>query len=859
MGAPWYPGAVVPTRVAAACLALLAACAADAGRAPPAPPPAQPPPSLPAVVASACATSGATVADASAPAEDPPASTAPAPPPGPCDVVPSNLARVEGAILATHVAAAPVAVAPWDHRGKPARLDAVARRFALSPAEIAALHRDGFVVPAKLEFPTYALAFHEIYQSEMPLYVSADAAFHAVFKSDDALAGRLERDAIAPRLDRLLAAMHCALPGARESDGADAARDLDVYLTVARSLLAGHAVPAVLEGDDATAARLVEKAIAAQGIADEELFGRQRQIDWSAYTPRGRYAADGGQLTPYFRAVMWLSRIEYNLVSRSCRSSQPLPSADPSETPREALDALALADLADRAGVRDDVRAIDLAFAALAGKREDVSIDDLAALQQKAQIASITQAGAFDRLKAAVGERFQRTTRVHPMPEGTTTLPAIATLLGPRIVADATATMSLVAPLTRGRSVIGAADMAYALGQDRARAYLKDEIKQYPDLDARLDEARAALHAPPAAAAPGTTGTDLYGAWLRAILALGEKPEGVVPSFMRSAAFADLRMSSTVAAFAQLKHNAVLLAGQGYDLGGCQIPDGFVEPVPDVYEALARHADRGAVAAVAVDPRDRAGAAAYFDRAARVLRVLAAIARDELAGRPLGADELAFLSMIMELDFGSTGRSPRHDGWYFDLFPATEIALAQADLIADYFTSQQRMTVSYAGAKAPRLGVFVVDTGGPPRVVAGPVARGFELHRPLDHRLDDASAQAVTQVDDPWAASYTVPAPEAPHVMVVYPASDTDAAEAWGDGGRVGRVTVELLDHHRRVIESLTRDVAGKNKTRFPFKQARDERQVEAIHVAVGAAHGWAAMDWKGAFVEMGAGADAPH
>jgi Protein of unknown function (DUF3160) len=768
-----------------------------------------------------------------------------------CAVADSNLTRVEAAILAPRTGAAALTTgaiteaSPWDHHRKPARLDDVARRFGLGRDERERLEKNGFVVPARLELATYAEALHEIYQSELPLYVSADAVFHAIFAGNDAVVERLELNVLAPLLRRTLAALHCALPGAAAGYGADVARDLDVYLTVARSLLADAPVSPVIAGDEAEAAALAAKAKAAKGMTVESLFGRARTIDFSAFTPRGHYAADEGQLAPYFRASTWLCRLELNLVSRSSQSSAPGDVPLPAETPREALVALALADLTERSGALGDVRALDHALSVFAGKREDVSIDALLALRRKAGIASLTAPDAFARLKQAVGEGFQRTTRIHYMPQGTTVLPAIATFLGPRIVADATATGLLVEPETPGRHVVSAAEMAYALGHDRARGLLQGEIARYPVLGAKLDEARALAHAP-------SVGEDLYSAWFQSILALAEAPVGRLPSFMGTDAYLDLRMSSALAAFAQLKHSAVLAAGQPYDQGGCEIPDGFVEPVPAVYDRLVAYAERGAAAIAELDPANRIWARDYFPSVARVLRVLSAISRDELAGAPLREDERQFLSMVLEIRAGTSSRAPTYTGWYLDLFPTRFDAFSSPDLIADYFTSGSAALVSYVGVSLPRMGVFVVDTGGPPRVVVGPVARAYEVHAPLARRLDDASARKLTAVEEPWAASYTAPAPKVPRFEVSYPPRDgtEDAAVLVSEGGDAGKVTVELLDHHRRVLQSVTRS-ARAGVTRFPFKPPSKERPVEVIHVVRGEAHGWAEIV-KGGKVEMG-------
>ena len=53
---------------------------------------------------------------------------------------------------------------------------------------------------ARLEADSYGSAFHEIFQSELPLYVSMDALFHAVYAANDGIIGDLEEGRLAPAL-----------------------------------------------------------------------------------------------------------------------------------------------------------------------------------------------------------------------------------------------------------------------------------------------------------------------------------------------------------------------------------------------------------------------------------------------------------------------------------------------------------------------------------------------------------------------------------------------------------------------------------------------------------------------------------
>src|SRR5262249_13236185 len=155
-------------------------------------------------------------------------------------------------------------------------------------------------------------------------------------------------------------------------------------------------------------------------------------------------------------------------------------------------------------------------------------------------------------------------------------------------------------------------------------------------------------------------GDHLYSAWFAAIRALGVQPAGALPSFATTEVGADLRFNTIAAAYGQLKHNYVLMAGQPYSEFGCEIPDGYIEPAPAAYDALIESAARGARIAKLLDRSPRAarhgsGSSGgspikrHFERVGQTLRVIRAIVDDELANRPLTASQKRWIGMVSEL------------------------------------------------------------------------------------------------------------------------------------------------------------------------------------------------------------------
>jgi hypothetical protein len=227
------------------------------------------------------------------------------------------------------------------------------------------------------------------------------------------------------------------------------------------------------------------------------------------------------------------------------------------------------------------------------------------------------------------------------------------------------------------------------------------------------------------------------------------------------------------------------------------------------YDALVTYASRG------VDASKMLGSATdakYFERLGAILAVLRRIASDELAGRALTDDEKRFLSMVVEMVPGSTGGPPTFTGWYLEMFRNLEEALDGSDWVADVFTSAQTSEIDYVGARGPVMGVFVIDAGGAPRLAVGPIARAYGTKTSTnDKRLTDAAARKLTSFDAPWAASYTVAAPPTPSISARL--SLTSGAYSVKSKDKLAGVIVDSIDHHGKVIASVTLDVGPSPKS----------------------------------------------
>jgi len=179
-----------------------------------------------------------------------------------------------------------------------------------------------------------------------------------------------------------------------------------------------------------------------------------------------------------------------------------------------------------------------------------------------------------------------------------------------------------------------------------------------------------------------------------------------------------------------------------------------------------------------------------------------------------------------------------------------------ASFIADYYTSSEESRAAYAGVKGVKLGVFIVDSAGAPRVVVGPVSDSFEAHEQLP-RIDDSKVDSA-HAEAPWAKSYTVSSPVDPPLAIAAKKTTKDAFRDTitmrvTSTRALGKVTIDLLDHHRRPMQSVTHDV-GTSAVVFSFPGARlkkDESNgdgIEGFHVKVGDWQTWVVGDLGPAF-----------
>ena len=87
---------------------------------------------------------------------------------------------------------------------EPLYIDVVDRHLRLTSTERVMLKQNGFVVLDRFAYTSYALAYHEIFRQQLPLYVSIDSILHATYRSNATALTQVEKNLIVRDLYQVL-------------------------------------------------------------------------------------------------------------------------------------------------------------------------------------------------------------------------------------------------------------------------------------------------------------------------------------------------------------------------------------------------------------------------------------------------------------------------------------------------------------------------------------------------------------------------------------------------------------------------------------------------------------------------------
>ena len=232
--------------------------------------------------------------------------------------------------------------------------DIVQAALALNEEELSLLRRNGFVVTDRLAFEQFKRAYAYLYWKDLPVLVTTDSILHVLHQTYDQMVRQIESTLLTTWLVQLLSTSRAYLrQAARDNTDPRLAplyADLETYLTVPLVLLNGTSTRSIGPAASKVLRQMEPVIIALQrrlpqtdipkrrakqdkpvdddirvlegirtleigtaGIETVNLFGLERDVDFSQFQARGHYDKPE-ELVVYFAAMMWLAVIDFRLV-----------------------------------------------------------------------------------------------------------------------------------------------------------------------------------------------------------------------------------------------------------------------------------------------------------------------------------------------------------------------------------------------------------------------------------------------------------------------------------------------------------------------------------------------------------------
>jgi len=675
--------------------------------------------------------------------------------------------------------------------------DAVDSVLGINAPQEALLEKNGFVITSYYMDETNIVEpYNYLKNQDIPIFVTSDTLLHLYhIQFDEILKGIEEREFFDKILDLSKALFDKSKQDYdyfTDEDLKEASRRNVAFFGVALSLLqtatedydgsediteVSFTIPGYVDDEVSEELSYIE---AQDGYHDSPLFIYKE--DYSQYKPRGHYTRSE-LLKRYFKAMMWYGRMSFLmkggepygqesffefLISEEDAKIQTIQaSMMATALPNLEVDDENLDELWTRiytvtsffVGASDDLTpyeyldCIQEVYGSTFNAAEFAEDDKLLELKIKlVQLRSPEIYGGTGQIIIYTVPGVSATVEdLNAVLEKTKGM----RLMGQRFIPDSYMFQQLVfpavdeyrgtgSPFTFETSALGSAgryfprglDVMAVLGSNRALEILENEgdteyDNYYEQLNS-LQENFSSLNVT-------EWNRNLYFSWIYTLKALLNESNTLSPTFMQTTPWLDKQLHTSLASWAELRHDTILYAKQSYTpVEATSIPPpekpvvGYVEPVPEFYTrilALTKMTRTGLT-----DLNVLTATEIYrLEELESIIQTLIDISKDELENKELTDDDYEFIK-----NFGEN-----LDGTLADVSDKSKETTIIADVHTD--TNSNQVLEEGVGYVDLIIVAYKVPDG---RIIAGagPVFSYYEFKHPMDNRLTDE--QWKTMLED---------------------------------------------------------------------------------------------------------------
>ena len=661
---------------------------------------------------------------------------------------------------------------------KISNIESINNNFALTDGQLSFLEENGFVIIPYGHEGDIVKPYKDLKARGVPIFVTTDSVLHLYhIQFDEILKGVEEREFYGDitELSRAMMEKSESDYKAYDDDLKEAARRNTAFFAVPLKLLDPKAkIPKFVSDEVKEELDAIE---AHEGFKQSVIFCYKE--DYSQYVPRGHYT-QSDTLKRYFKAMMWYGRMAFLLKGgdecllseedakiatiQAFLISEDLKTVKVGGNTAQEIWNRIYAVTAFFSGTADDLTPYEYQ-----GVMEDVFgsdfdfnsnkfTDDKKLLELKVELANMEN----PQIYGGTGDCTILPPFTPEKLDECLSLTKGMRFMGQRFVPDSYIFQNLVSPavgmyvgddapftmvMTDGGPVRGfprGLDVMAVLGSKRADEILEKEgDTEYAGPDTSYEIRQNMLKDEFRAFGTSDWNRNLYWSWLYALKPLLIDFDEGYPTFMQTDAWKDKELQTSLASWAELRHDTILYAKQSYTptLTSTQIPHqtkpvvGYVEPVPEFYvrmAALTKMTNEGLTGLNVLNQTEKA----RLEALEGALNRLVEISKDELENKELTEEDYAFI---------------RNFGENVDAVVAgVDIVGKETTIIADVHTDTNSGQVLEEGIGHVNL-ILVAYKVPDSRIIigAGPVFSYYEFKHNMGDRLTDEKWKEMLGKDPP--------------------------------------------------------------------------------------------------------------